>query len=344
MHRLPLVSFCMSTYKRPDRLKTQLHTILLQTYSNFEVIISDNDEAKSAKDIVECFADPRLRYFSNDGNIGMISSFNKSIERSKGEFIVMITDDDPIYPSALQTLTDLSNQYPNYGIYAGCGDWIIDNNSASDTQKLKIGVHPQKSPQLLANEVKIIQGDNFIYEYINGILREAFLLWSCAMVRREVVLSINGVPDYGSEFLADHAYMISVSSPKGMVYVNKSLGGQLVHGANFGYEFYKLVNKYINTPIFFYNYLKQHFSDNRIFHKNDCLLWNYIGRCWVEYSLMVYYSLKGNKKLKRDFFDAFNLAFSNKKMRKWKYKFYVKAYLRPLFNLSIKAKQLILKY
>src|SRR2546422_6918663 len=43
-------------------------------------------------------------------------SFNKSLERSSGEFIVMITDDDPVYPEMLQTLYDLSVNYPGYGL------------------------------------------------------------------------------------------------------------------------------------------------------------------------------------------------------------------------------------
>ena len=81
---IPWVSFCMSTYKRPGLLKTQLSSILQQTFSNFEVVISDNDPDCSARDTVSSFQDIRLQYFSNIENLGMIKSFNKSIERARG--------------------------------------------------------------------------------------------------------------------------------------------------------------------------------------------------------------------------------------------------------------------
>ena len=336
----PLISFCMSTYKRPDFLRTQLQCILKQTYQNFEIIISDNDTEKSARNVAQSFQDNRIKYFDNIENLGMIKSFNKSIERSFGEFIVMITDDDPIYSDTLATLIDLSKKYPDYGVYAGCGDWIIDNESASNTQKQNIGTHTKLSHKLSKNEVREINAENFVQEYIDGILSKAYLLWSCAMVKKDVLLKVNGVPNYGSELLGDHAYMMSISSQSGMVFINKSLGGQLIHGLNFGYDFYKLTDKYINTPSLFYKYLKQQLGEKNEWHKNEPLLWNYIGRSWVEYSLMLFHSLKSSKKNKRDFYKAFNQVFGNKNISKWKYKFYLKAYCKPLFNLLLKVKKI----
>ena len=74
----------MSTYKRPVLLEKQLKSILLQSYHNFEVVISDNDPGRSAEEIVLKLGDPRLKYYANSENLGMIRSFNKSIERSRG--------------------------------------------------------------------------------------------------------------------------------------------------------------------------------------------------------------------------------------------------------------------
>ncbi|MBL0146277.1 MAG: hypothetical protein IPP48_11430 [Chitinophagaceae bacterium] len=158
------------------------------------------------------------------------------------------------------------------------------------------------------------------------------------MVERGVMFKANCVPDYGSELLGDHAYMLSISSQKGMVYINKSLGGQLVHGGNFGYNFYKVQEKYINTPTLFYNYLESQIAEKTEWKKNTSLLWDYIGRSWVEYSLMLFHSVKKNTQTRKDFFQAFNKIFSNKKMAKWKYKFYLKGYLALLFNILLYCK------
>src|ERR1700761_4812840 len=104
---IPWVSFCMSTYRRPDLLKATLTRIRQQSFADFEVVISDNDPQGSAEPVVAALQDARFRYFPNGTNLGMVSSFNKSIERSKGRFIVTITDDDPAYPDMVQTLYDL---------------------------------------------------------------------------------------------------------------------------------------------------------------------------------------------------------------------------------------------
>jgi GT2 family glycosyltransferase len=43
------VSFCMSTYMRPILLEKTLRSILSQTFTDFEVVISDNDPKGSAQ-------------------------------------------------------------------------------------------------------------------------------------------------------------------------------------------------------------------------------------------------------------------------------------------------------
>src|SRR5882724_9793787 len=91
--RLPWVTFCMTTYKRPAYLKKQIAAILRQTFSDFAVIISDNDPEASAEGIVKSFDDDRIQYHLNEVNLGMIKSFNRSLAKAKSEYIVMITDD-----------------------------------------------------------------------------------------------------------------------------------------------------------------------------------------------------------------------------------------------------------
>src|ERR1700689_2325455 len=115
MNKKPLVSFCFTTYRRPDILINTVKTILLQTITEFEIIISDNDPEESGKKVVSVLSDERIKYFPNEQNLGMIISFNKSLERSTGEFVVMMADDDPVYPDLLETLLSLENKYPGYG-------------------------------------------------------------------------------------------------------------------------------------------------------------------------------------------------------------------------------------
>src|SRR3954462_10342509 len=108
----PLISFCFTTYKRHDYLKDTLEGVRRQTYSNFEVIVSDNDPEQSGRVVLEAMNDSRFKYFPNNENLGMKKSFNKSLERSYGDFVVIIADDAPVYFAMLETLVELYNNYP----------------------------------------------------------------------------------------------------------------------------------------------------------------------------------------------------------------------------------------
>src|SRR6266436_6569976 len=98
----PWVSFCMTTRRRPDFLIKTLRSIQRQTVENLEVIVSDNDPAGSARAVVEGLNDSRFRYFCNEEDLGMNASFNRSLAKARGEYVVMITDDDPVYPEMLE--------------------------------------------------------------------------------------------------------------------------------------------------------------------------------------------------------------------------------------------------
>jgi len=330
----------MSTYKRPAILKEQLKNILLQEYTHFEIIISDNDTDASAKAVAEEIADPRIKYFTNEVNLGMVKSFNKSVERSSGAYVVMITDDDPVYPDMLSTLIALRNTHPGYGVYAGCGDLIIENEFAAKTLKQNEGTNSSILKDIPEGSFIEMQKDKITEAYLDGLFSKTYLLWSCAMIRREIILKIKGMPDYGSELLTDHAFMIAASSFEGLFFINRSLGGQVIHGENFGYNFSKLKEKYVSTPSLFYEYLKTFLSDRPDWKVIEKKIWDFAGRGWVEYSMMLYYSLRENKELRSAFFKAFHLAFANNNIHKWKYKFYLKVYFKGLFNLLLKIKHI----
>ncbi|MGJ7031686.1 glycosyltransferase family 2 protein [Niabella hirudinis] len=334
----PLISFCMSTYKRPDLLTEQLKGILRQTYPHFEIVISDNDTDRSGQAAAASVNDPRIRYFPNEINLGMVASFNASVQRSKGAFIVMITDDDPVYPHMLEDLVALMNAHPGFGVYGGCGDWLIENEFAAQTLALPVGVTSHLLSTMEENTVKTIPGKDFANAYLDGFFSGTFLLWSCLMVERSVMLQIKGMPDYGSELLTDHAFVIAAGSKKGMVFINKTMGGQVVHGNNFGYDIFRLEQKYIHTPQWFYNYLEGQLNNLEGWEGLKPKIWDFSGRSWVEYSLQIARAMKEPAQQKA-FRKLLNKGFSNKNIRKWKYKFFIKYRYPGLFKFLLSLKK-----
>lgn len=207
--KAPWVSFCMSTYKRPDFLRQQLSLLLNQTFPSFDIVVSDNDPDGSGANICNSFNDYRIRYFHNNENIGMIKSFNKSIERSRTSYIVMVTDDDPIDVNFLSIVYSLWEKNPGYGVYGGFQ-------------------RKNKSP----DEYEIIPKEKFIIEILNWG-KTPQILWSSCVLNKEVVNTIGNIPDYGSPHLADHALIALVGDHAGGIILNKMFSSYTSHDTNF---------------------------------------------------------------------------------------------------------------
>lgn len=228
----PLVSFCFTTFKRQDYLRKTLQSVLCQSYQRFEVIISDNDPEGSGRTVVESFNDPRLSYAVNEVNLGMKKSFNRSLQRSSGDFIIMIADDDPVYPDMLETLVDLYDKYPGYGMYLGGCNWFCTNPEIARLYKLKVGANSCLSNQPI-DTISAYSAKDFLSNFFNFGIFPSYL-WSTGMVRREILIEKGGVPDYDTAFLGDYAYLSIMASHSGCVVINRALGHQTIHEQNFG--------------------------------------------------------------------------------------------------------------
>jgi glycosyltransferase involved in cell wall biosynthesis len=332
---MPLVSFCVSTFKRGETLKETLQTIQRQTFSDFEVIVSDNDPQCSAKYFVESLNDPRFFYSPNGQNLGMKASFNKSLNLSSGDFIVMIADDDPVYSDMLETLIKLSNDYPGYGMYMGGCDWFAKDKEAAAIYNLRIGTNSCLSDQHDFNAIRIFSTVDFLKNYFTFKIFRHFL-WSTCIVKRDLLIQQGGIPDYGSPFLGDYAYMSIASTEKGCVIINKSLGCQTIHRENFGRnQNEQLPLVAVNFP----KYLEQKLSYLEEWPAIKALIYRFTAVWLVEHFTFLYHykgkdsvNVESLNKAKKE---VFQLDF----MKCMKFKFYLKNHFRPLHDFLVVVKK-----
>ena len=229
----PWVSFCTSTYKRPVFLKKSLESMLRQTYQDFEIIVSDNDPEGSAEALVKEVNDPRVRYFNNGSDLGYVKSFNKSIERSDGDFIIMFSDDDPVYPDMLETFHQLHIDHPDHGMFLSGCDWFCTDPEMARLYKLNIGTNSCLSNEHEVNHTQAFSPAEFLQVFFSLKLFSHYL-WSACMISRDILIRAGGLPSYGTPFLSDYAYLGILSSHSGCVVINKALCCQTLHLQNFG--------------------------------------------------------------------------------------------------------------
>ena len=102
MLKRPFFSIVIPTYNRAADLQFALYCIFQQTFSDFEVVISDNCSNDNTKSVVQNIKDKRIRYFRLKKTVGNAVNFKNGIKRAKGKYVFLHSDDDFIlYPRSL---------------------------------------------------------------------------------------------------------------------------------------------------------------------------------------------------------------------------------------------------
>jgi len=90
-----LISICIPSYKRLNYLKRLLDSIAVQSFKNFEVVITDDSPDDSVHELVQLYKDKfSLQYYKNQPALGTPANWNSAISKATGEWIKLMHDDD----------------------------------------------------------------------------------------------------------------------------------------------------------------------------------------------------------------------------------------------------------
>lgn len=98
------VSIGLPVYNGENYLPENLESLLAQTFTDFEVIISDNASTDSTREICRTYVarDRRVRYFRNEENRGIAWNHNNVFTLARGEYFLWIGHDDVLAPQYLE--------------------------------------------------------------------------------------------------------------------------------------------------------------------------------------------------------------------------------------------------
>ena len=97
-----MVSVVMPAYNSGKYIKDAIHSVLTQTYSDLELLIVNDASEDDTEEIIQSFADERIRYFKNTSSMGAALSRNYAIHHAKGRFIAFLDSDDLWKPEKLE--------------------------------------------------------------------------------------------------------------------------------------------------------------------------------------------------------------------------------------------------
>ena len=99
---MPTISIIVTTYNRKELLTKTLHSILHQTYCDFELIVVDNFSNYDFYEHIKSFEDDRIRPYQNQNNGIIAVNRNWGIKKAKGDYIAFCDDDDIWFKNKLE--------------------------------------------------------------------------------------------------------------------------------------------------------------------------------------------------------------------------------------------------
>ena len=178
---MPLVSIIMPYYKKELYLESAIQSILNQSYTNFEVLLI-NDDIENKHFIKKISSlDSRIKLIHNDKNLGAGQSRNIAIKLSKGEFIAFCDCDDLWKKNKLELQLNLMKQF-NLNFSFTSYDIIGENSNFIRFRKAPNYINFKKlrnSCDIGLSTVIIKKNifKNEKYQFANLKTKEDYVLW-----------------------------------------------------------------------------------------------------------------------------------------------------------------------
>lgn len=100
------LTIAIPTYNRADLLIESLNSVVDQISDGVEVLINDNASTDNTEEVVRTYLAKHsfLKYSKNSSNIGPDANFLSCLQKSKGSFVQLLSDDDILLPGAVNKI------------------------------------------------------------------------------------------------------------------------------------------------------------------------------------------------------------------------------------------------
>ena len=104
-------SVLLPTRNRLEYLKYAIETVRRQDYQDWEIVVSDNCSEEDIGGYVQSIGDSRIRYYRTDSFVSVTDNWNNALEKSTGEYVIMLGDDDCLMSGYFSTVRRLVEEY-----------------------------------------------------------------------------------------------------------------------------------------------------------------------------------------------------------------------------------------
>ncbi len=215
----PFFSIGVTTYDRVEMLIETLHSVLDQTFADFEIIVGNDNPARQLTPEFLKLHDARVRIVNHERNLGELGNMNELVRLSRGRYFTWMADDDLLSPHFLEVMRDALTTFD----FPACAftSFILGDH---------VTVNNHRSP----SEMHAFTGAEFLRRYWNGELQA---IGTMGMFARDYLERTGGLEDVSGGNIALHTeylHLVKLGLLERIVYIDEPLVIYRVHEGSWG--------------------------------------------------------------------------------------------------------------
>jgi glycosyltransferase involved in cell wall biosynthesis len=257
----PLFSIGITTYDRFKLLKETINSVLTQTFSDFEIIIVNDNPKRKLSQKTLGIIDSRIIIINQVINIGELKNMALLVHEAKGKYFTWLADDDAIESKYLEAINQAITKYPQISSF------YTNYHKGEHFNKL--------NPPIVKAEIYNSQ------QFLNKYLKKEIELIGCyGIFKRSELVKNKGMEILGKGFspYSDVYLTIKNCLAKQLIYIDSPLVFYRIHGKSISIEsqdipaYASAQEDFVRKSIKVFNakHLKSKFDENLYFLLMRC--------------------------------------------------------------------------
>jgi glycosyltransferase involved in cell wall biosynthesis len=204
MSTAPRLTIGLPVYNGEKYVAESLEALLGQSFTDFELIISDNASTDGTGDICRRYEkqDSRVRYFRQPRNVGLAPNHNFVAEQARGELFKWASNDDLYARDLLERCIDVLDKYPDIVLVHSWTAKVDESGTVTEALRYPLNTASPRAPERFRSLLFDSGGDDDYGVIRTEILRRTAMKESYHHADRTIIaeLSLYGrfhqVPDW----------------------------------------------------------------------------------------------------------------------------------------------------
>ena len=171
----PLISLGMPVYNAVGTVGRAIESLLSQSFTDFELVISDNASSDGTYELLEEYAkkDSRISLHHSTKNHGATLNFKKVLGLAEGTFFMWTAGDDYWHPECLKSLAQELEDNPTAFVALSGVRVVFPNGQVDREVRFQNGINPNDKSRLATS--LLFMSSKKLNFYVCGLMRRKWL-------------------------------------------------------------------------------------------------------------------------------------------------------------------------